>query len=438
MRPKPQKQSAQPEGSQAEVCWSNYPAKRRVQYHAACCEMFPKFALGFIPVIKFIMGLYKRRFFQVAAVTLAIVFVCSLAVFYFENNEIEANIHSLWDGFWWAIVTAAAVGYGDRYPVSVAGRIIGILLIFSGVGLMSLLTATIASVFVERKIREEKGLENVTFKDHIVICGWNQHTEEVLQGLINAGSSEDISVALINELSIDEIDSLKMKYNKSTLKFLRGDYVYEDVLFRANIKKARFALLMADLSGSHSRDGIDERTALAALTIKSVAPQIKLIAELLDKANKPHLRRTNVDEIIVHGEHLGSLLVSAIISPGLPRVFSGIMSQGGTDKLRRKEIPKNYIGKPFKDLSGYFRERQAILIGVMRDKKDMKLEDLLSDNTSVIDGFIREKLKEANKSFHVEKSNNNTLINPDDSYIILPEDKAIVLAKKESSEFSVL
>ena len=141
---------------------------RRVQYPADCCEMFPKFALGFIPVIKFIMGLYKRRFFQVAAVTLAIVFVCSLAVFYFEHNKIEANIHSLWDGFWWAIVTAAAVGYGDRYPVSVAGRIIGILLIFSGVGLMSLLTATIASVFVERKIREEKGLENTIIKIHVV------------------------------------------------------------------------------------------------------------------------------------------------------------------------------------------------------------------------------------------------------------------------------
>jgi voltage-gated potassium channel len=327
------------------------------------------------------------------------------------------------------MVTIGTVGYGDRYPVSVAGRIVGLMLIFSGVGLMSLLTATIASVFVERKIKEDKGLETVKVKDHIVICGWNQHTEEVLEWLTNSGSFEDVSIILINELNIDEMDSLKIKYNKYELKFLRGDYVHEDVLLRANIKKAKFALIMADLSGSHSRDRSDERTALAALTIKSVAPQAKIIAELLDAANKPHLRRTNVDEIIVRGEHLGSVLANAIISPGLPRIFSSIMSLSGKDRLWITDIPKSYVGRTFKELSGYFREKQAIVIGVMRNKKDVKLEDLLSDNTSIIDGFILEKLKEAKKSFYVEKNDTGSLINPDDDYKILSEDNAVVLAK---------
>lgn len=379
--------------------------------------------------IKLILGLYRKRFFQMAAVMLLIVFMCSFAVFYFEHGKAEANIHSFWDGIWWTIVTIGTVGYGDKYPISIAGRIVGLLLIFSGVGLMSLFTATIASVFVERKIKEEKGLETVNVNNHVVICGWNQHTEEVLHGLTTSGSLEDTSIVLINELSIDEIDALKMKYKKYELKCLRGDYAHEDVLVRANIKKARFSLIMADISGNHSHDRIDERTALAALTIKSIAPQVKIIAELLDEANKPHLRRTNVDEIIVRGEHLGSLLASAIISPGLPRIFASIISRGEKDKLWRAEIPSNYIGKTFKELSAYFREKQAIIIGVMRDKKDMKLEDLLSDNNSIIDNFIKEKLKEAKKSFYVEKNDNNSLINPDDNYIILPEDNAIVLSK---------
>ncbi len=380
-------------------------------------------------LIKFLLNLYRKTIFKVASVTLLLIFSCSFAVFYFEHGYTEANIHSLWDSFWWAIVTVGTVGYGDKYPVSVAGRLVGLVLIFSGVGLMSLLTATIASVFVERKIKEDKGLDTVKVKDHIIICGWNQHTEEVLQGLTNSGALENISVVLINELSIDEMGTIKTKYNKYELKFLRGDYVHEDVLLRANIKKARFALIMADLSGSHSRDRIDERTALAALTIKSIAPQIKIIAELLDEANKPHLRRTNVDEIIVRGEHLGSLLASAIISPGLPRVLSSIISLGEKDKLWRTDIPKSYAGKTFKELSSYFRERHAIVIGVMRDKKDVKIQDLLSDNTSIIDSFIREKLKEANKSFYLEKNDNNSIINPDDNYVILPEDYAIVLSK---------
>jgi voltage-gated potassium channel len=379
--------------------------------------------------IKFISNLYRRRILQLASITLAIILLCSFAVFYFENSQAQANIHSLWDGLWWAMVTIGTVGYGDRYPVSVAGRLVGLVLIFSGVGLMSLLTATIASIFVEKKIKEDRGLETVKVKDHIVICGWNQHTEEVLQGLTNSGSFENVPIVLINELSIDEMDALKIKYSEYELKFLRGDYAHEDVLLRANIRKAGFALIMADLSGSHSRDRVDERTALAALTIKSVAPQVKIIAELLDEVNKPHLRRTNVEEIIVRGEHVGSLLANAIISPGLPRIFSSIMSLGERDSLWITDIPKNYVGKTFKELSGYFRERQAIIIGVMRNKKDVKLEDLLSDNSSIIDGFIREKLKEAKKSFYVEKNDTGAVINPNDNYKIMSDDNAVVLAK---------
>jgi hypothetical protein len=65
----------------------------------------------------------------------------------------------------------------------------------------------------------------------------------------------------------------------------------------------------------------------------------------------------------------------------------------------------------------------------MRDKQDVKLEDLLSDNTSIIDSFIREKLKEAKKSFYVEKNDTNSVINPDDNYKILSEDNAVVLSK---------
>jgi voltage-gated potassium channel len=378
---------------------------------------------------KLLRSFYRGTLFQVAAITLVVIFLCSFAVFYFEHTEKQANIHSLWDGIWWAIVTIGTVGYGDKYPVSVAGRIVGLLLIFSGVGLMSLLTATIASFFVERKIKEGKGLETIRVKDHIVICGWNQHTPVVLQGLTQSGFVEHVAVVLINELSVDEVDVLRVKYSRYDLKFLRGDYVHEEVLSRANITRAKFALIMADVSGSHDNERIDERTALTAWTIKSLAPHVKIVAELLDEANKPHLRRTNVDEIIVRGEHMGSLLASAVITPGVPQIFSNMMSLEQKDKLWTVEIPKSYVGKTFRELSGFYRTKRAIALGVLREKKDMKLEDLLSDNSSAIDVFIREKLKEAKKSFYVEKNDANLAMNPDDGYIILPEDHAIVLAK---------
>jgi voltage-gated potassium channel len=380
--------------------------------------------------LKYFGGLARQRSVLIAFMTLSVIFLSSVGVHYFEQRANDSNIHSVWDGLWWAVVTVATVGYGDRFPISVGGRIVGLVLIFFGVGMMSLFTATIASIFVEKKIKEGRGLETVKVKDHLIICGWNQHTEEVLDGLTAYGSMSDEPIVLINELSVDEVESLRIKYQKYNLKFLRGDYVREDVLLRANVSKARFALIMADVSGGHSRERTDERTTLTVHSIKYMAPKIRMIAELLDGKNRQHLERANVDEIIVRGEHIGSLLATAIKSPGLPRLISGMLSLGNTNKFRRIEIPKSFVGASFRELSRYYREKQhAILIGFLKEKKAMKLEDLLSDNTSVIDTFIREKIRESKKDFFSEKDEARIIVNPPDDYTIGPDDYAVVLSK---------
>jgi voltage-gated potassium channel len=377
-----------------------------------------------------ISGLYRKTFFQVSIITMTVVFTSALGVNYFEHMRGDANINSIWDGIWWAVVTMGTVGYGDKYPISVGGRVVGLMLIFSGVGLMSLFTATIASLFVEKKMKEGKGLETVKEKDHIVICGWNDNTEEVLIGLTTHGSIKNICIVLINELSIDDIDALRLKYRNFNLKFLRGDYVHEDVLLRANIIKAKFALIMADTASNQSRDRLDERTTLASLMIKSIAPHVKTVAELLDNENKSHLKRANVDEIIVRGEHVGFLLASAINSPGLSKIYSNLLSLSGNNKLWRVDIPRTYIGKTFKDLSIYFHDKHhAILVGLLKEKKSMKLEDLLSDNTSVIDNFIKEKIKESKKDFFYEKDEEQSVINPDDDFIVSADEFAVILSR---------
>ncbi len=381
-------------------------------------------------VLKFFRGLYRERFVQIAMAILSVIFLSSLCVYYFEGETGDANIGSLWDGIWWAVVTMGTVGYGDKYPITLGGRIVGLILIFAGVGLMSLFTATIASIFVEKKIKEGRGLEIVKEKDHIVICGWNQYTEEVLQVLTTHGTMANTPIILISELSVDDVDSLRLKYDNYNLRFLRGNYAHEDVLLRANIAKAKFALILADTAGNHPKDRIDERTTLASLTIKSIAPSIKIIAEILDGENKPHLKRANVDEIIVRGENIGALLASAINSPGLPKIFSSLLSLGDGNKLLRVEIPRTFIGKTFKELSSFYREKQhAILIGLVMEKKVMTLEDLLSDDTSVIDKFIKEKIKESRRDIFSKKEETQFVINPDDGYIINDGEFAVILSR---------
>jgi len=65
------------------------------------------------------------------------------------------DFSSTWDGIWWAVVTVTTVGYGDVTPKTVEGRIVAIVVMFVGIGFLSVLTATIASFFVKTERSEE-------------------------------------------------------------------------------------------------------------------------------------------------------------------------------------------------------------------------------------------------------------------------------------------
>ena len=73
-----------------------------------------------------------------------------------QHTVAAGEFTNLWDGIWWAVVTVTTVGYGDLYPKSVGGRLVGMVLMFVGIGFLSLLTAAVASRFV----REERTTEH--------------------------------------------------------------------------------------------------------------------------------------------------------------------------------------------------------------------------------------------------------------------------------------
>lgn len=69
-------------------------------------------------------------------------------IVYAEANNANANIQTAADGIWWSFVSITTVGYGDRYPVTPLGRMVGMITMVLGVGLFGVLTGFLASVFV--------------------------------------------------------------------------------------------------------------------------------------------------------------------------------------------------------------------------------------------------------------------------------------------------
>jgi voltage-gated potassium channel len=371
-------------------------------------------------------NLKKERFFLIALITLIMITISSIGVSFFEKETGGSSIQNIWDGIWWAFVTICTVGYGDKYPVTAGGKIIGILLMVSGIGLVSMMTATVASVLVEHKLREGKGLEGVKEKGHVLICGWNDNTEKVIGGLLKAEPAA--SILLINELKPDEMESLGFKYSSKNIHLLRGDFVNEDILRKANISKAKTVILMADLSGMNLREAADNRTILAALAINSLAPQVRTIAELLEPDNVYHLKRAGVDEIIVRGESAGALLAGSVEIPGLPGVLAEIISGQEGNRLMRKKIPAQFVGKKFSEYSDFERKGSGmIVIGLAKEKRIVRVEDILADSSSAIDNFIREKLRESGKGVLESDQRGKIILNPKDDHILNAETYAILI-----------
>jgi voltage-gated potassium channel len=62
----------------------------------------------------------------------------------FEGGNPDANIASYPDALWWAVTTITTVGYGDRFPMSSAGRAVAVVLMIAGIAMFGVITAMIA------------------------------------------------------------------------------------------------------------------------------------------------------------------------------------------------------------------------------------------------------------------------------------------------------
>ena len=122
-----------------------------------------------------------------------VIILGGIAEYLAEHKQPGANITNLGDALWWSVITITIVGYGDYTPISPLGRIIGVIVMFAGIGIAVTLVTAIAQGRVQRmqerlksktdgKARVLASETKATIKDKVE--GIEKLTEEDFDGLV--------------------------------------------------------------------------------------------------------------------------------------------------------------------------------------------------------------------------------------------------------------
>lgn len=366
--------------------------------------------------------LIRNSFFQVGLGIFLVMILGGLVLRMLEIGKITEGEAP----FWWAIVTMTTVGYGDFAPKTPEGRMFAVLVMFAGISLTAMFTAIISSIFVAKRIREEKGLEKLNIKNHIILCGWNRNADKIIHSIQYLAEAPRKNIVLINDLDEEEIARLKTRYRKIRLHFVVGDFTSEQVLEKANLEAAETVIIIpSDINDSIQNP--DDKTILAALTIKGLEPNIRLIAYLHDRENLTHIKRANADEVVISDDFGAYMLASHVMDPGIPQTVNRLLDNVSKNRFKRVDIPSEFIGKPFDNLFNHFRKKNnSILVGVFSEEENLGIGEILSADTLALDAFIERKLKEGGISLK-EESKISLEINPGSNYRIKDGNRAIII-----------
>ncbi len=357
---------------------------------------------------------------------LGIIFVLTLLAGFVAWMVEPSTFVNPFEAIWWALVTMTTVGYGDISPHLVPGKIAAMVIILLGVASFAMFTATISSVFVARRIREGEGLSDIFYTDHLVIAGWHPEGDSLLQAL-DTLSEGKTRIAFINDLSGALVETLLERYKDLKPKYVRGDYGKESVLKRANVGKARAVIVLPAENENMTAQQMDQHTILTALTIKSINPKVKVIAHALMHESVPHLQRSGVDKVVLRDAYVGYLLACHALVPGVPEVLDNLLAHDKGNLIDRIPIPQKFVGQTVLQVSEWVkREVKGILIGLVVEEKVIDVDDILSDDLSSIDAFIKRKFEEAGRKAE-ELATKKTQINPPEDRVINANEMAIVI-----------
>jgi voltage-gated potassium channel len=287
----------------------------------------------------------------------------SLIVYIYEYNAGNKAFHSVFEALYWGIVTISTVGYGDITPATKEGKFLASLLISGGIVLVSALTATFSATLINRmNILKGEGLKMDKLKNHLVICGWSESGEELVEEIIRTGLDKEKPVVLVTEYEKSELGVDISKY----ILYKKGDFTKEKVLLEVSIPNASEVVILGERKEGLSDRNVDARTALTAMLVKTMNPEAKIYVEVLHDENAEVFeKRLGVNGVFMYGKVIGRLMFNSIVTPGSAKLMEKLLTSKGTiKKVKIKEVG-NF--ESFGELIRYLRKYKALPIAIERN-----------------------------------------------------------------------
>ncbi len=280
---------------------------------------------------------------------LVIVLIGILGIQFFEG-------YSFLEALWFIIVSLTTTGYGDYVPVTTAGRIFVMALLFIGVGLILYAFGNGVAVIVEGKLADALGRKGMRkriaeLEGHILICGAGRVGRQVIQSL----KKEKIPFVVIeNDVNITR------ELREQGVLVLEGDATADEILLEAGIRKARG--LIAALPS-------DADNVFVSLTGKELNPNIIIVARANRDESESKLIRAGADKVIAPEAIGGRRMAVSILKPVTVEFVETIMNSRGTE-IEIEEIMvsdcSSLIGKTLRD-SRIKDQTGAMIIAIMRE-----------------------------------------------------------------------
>ncbi len=134
----------------------------------------------------------EKRFelFTLSIFVGAVVMISSIAVYLFEAGVPGSSVVTMLDAIYWAVITVTTVGYGDVTPVTVEGRVVAMILVFAGIGVVSFATSIVVMAFHEkmRELHDNRVFSEVERLSGVtIVCGYGRIGQVVAEHLAEAG-----------------------------------------------------------------------------------------------------------------------------------------------------------------------------------------------------------------------------------------------------------